>query len=69
VSCQEVPFAHLANPGGRRLKQLLQGRIMVDKFGRLLATVRLSDGRDLGGVLIQEHLAKPYPDGQQPDWC
>jgi len=64
----------LAKKAGERLKQLLQGRVIldvrgVDKFGRLLGRVTLSDGRDLGGVLIQEHLAKPYQEGQQPDWC
>jgi micrococcal nuclease len=64
----------LAKKAGERLKQLLHGRITmdvhgVDKFGRLLARVDLSDGRDLGGVLIQEHLAKPYMEGQRPDWC
>ena len=64
----------LAKQAGERLKQLLQGRVSldvrgVDKYGRLLGKVTLSDGRDLGGVLIQEHLAKPYQEGQQPDWC
>jgi hypothetical protein len=64
----------LAKEAGDRLKQLLQGRITldvrgVDKFGRLLAIVRLSDGRDLGGVMIQEHFAKPYQEGQRVDWC
>jgi endonuclease YncB( thermonuclease family) len=36
----------------------------VDKFGRLLARVEPSDGRDLARVLIQEHLAKPYHESQ-----
>jgi micrococcal nuclease len=64
----------LAKKAGDRAKQLLQGRVSmdvrgVDKFGRLLARVELSDGRDLGGVLIQEHLAKAYQEGQRRNWC
>ena len=42
-----------------RMKELLHGRVVldltgVDEFGRLLAEVKLADGRDLGQVLIEE---------------
>ena len=64
----------LARRAGERMKQLLEGRVTmdvrgVDKFGRLLARVELSDGRDLGSALVQERLAKPYQEGQPPNWC
>jgi endonuclease YncB( thermonuclease family) len=41
----------------------------VDQYGRLLAKVQLADGRDVGQVLILEHLARPYQEGQRPNWC
>jgi endonuclease YncB( thermonuclease family) len=38
--------------------------------GRLLATVELADGRDLGQILIKEELARPYSQSQKPtNWC
>jgi micrococcal nuclease len=57
-----------------RVKELLHGRVTldvrgVDEFGRLLAKVRLSDGRDLGEVLLQDHLARPYRAGVHTNWC
>jgi hypothetical protein len=60
-----------AGEKGRATQALLQGRVAVDvggvdKIGRLLARVELSDGRDLGSVLVQEHLAKPYQEGSGP---
>ena len=56
------------------MKELLQGLITldihgVDLFGRLLGNVQLADGHDLGQVLLQEHLAKPYQEGHRPNWC
>jgi endonuclease YncB( thermonuclease family) len=57
-----------------RVKELLHGRVTldlrgIDDFGRLLATVRLQDGRDLGQVLLRENLARPYKPGHRPNWC
>jgi endonuclease YncB( thermonuclease family) len=41
-----------------------------DKYlGRIDANVILSDGRDLGGVLIKEKLARPYSGGKRYSWC
>lgn len=43
-----------------------------DKYGRLLGSVTLSDGRDYGGLLIAKHLARPYgADGNlhKTAWC
>jgi micrococcal nuclease len=64
----------LAKKATDRLKQLLQGRIGldirgVDQFGRLFARVKLSDGREAGEVLISEHLARPYQEGERSSWC
>src|SRR4051794_17246139 len=57
-----------------RMRELLQGRVTlhlhgIGEFGRLLATVRLQDGRDLGQVLLKEDLARPYEAGHRPNWC
>ena len=54
------------------MKELLHGSVTlnvrgVDEFGRLLANVRLPDGRDLGQVLLAEQLAQPYEQGQRPN--
>jgi micrococcal nuclease len=54
-----------------RVQELLHGRVTldlhgIDEFGRLLATVRLQDGRDLGQVLLKENLARPYEPGHRP---
>jgi micrococcal nuclease len=57
-----------------RMRELFRGRVTldlhgIDEFGRLLATVRLQDGRDLGEVLLKENLARPYKAGHTPNWC
>jgi endonuclease YncB( thermonuclease family) len=57
-----------------RVQELLHGRVTldlhgIDEFGRLLAIVRLQDGRDLGQVLLKENLARPYEPGHKPNWC
>ena len=57
-----------------RVKELLHGRVTldlhgIDEFGRLLASVHLQDGRDLGQVLLKENLARPYEAGYRPNWC
>jgi endonuclease YncB( thermonuclease family) len=64
----------LSKRSTERVKELLHGRVTldvrgVDEFGRLLANIRLSDGRDLGEVLLRENLARPYKAGQHPNWC
>jgi micrococcal nuclease len=64
----------LSKRSTERVKELLHGRVTldvrgVDELGRLLANVRLSDGRDLGDVLLQEQFARPYRPGQHPNWC
>lgn len=55
-----------------RLAKLLQRPFTVmptgtDRYGRTLAVVR-SEGRDVGGVLVREGLARPYAGGRKP-WC
>lgn len=44
--------------------------IKDDKYlGRIDANVILSDGRDLGDVLIKQKLARPYNGGRRYGWC
>ncbi|MDW3024509.1 MAG: thermonuclease family protein [Alphaproteobacteria bacterium] len=44
--------------------------IKDDKYlGRIDANVFLSDGRDVGDVLIKEKLARPYNGGKRQSWC
>ena len=45
-----------------------RSRWPTDGFGRRLARIEI-DGRDLGGILLAEGLAKPYDGGEHPDWC
>lgn len=40
-----------------------------DRYGRLLASVTLADGRDLAAVMIGAGLAVPYEGGKRIDWC
>ena len=66
----------LAKAAKLRAVELLGGRIRLevpearafDKFGRLLAQVKLEDGRYLAGVLIREGLGRPWT-GQRETWC
>ena len=66
----------LAKAAKFRAAELLVGRIRLevpearafDKFGRLLAQVKLEDGRYLAGVLIREGLGRPWT-GQRETWC
>lgn len=67
----EVALAHQASD---RLVELLNAnRWTVETFGvdgtghRILATIRI-DGRDVGDILISEHLARRWPDGDEW-WC
>lgn len=59
-----------------RLKTLVgKGPLIVanpspDKyFGRVLAELKLGDGRDVGRILLSEHLARPYQGGTRQGWC
>ena len=67
----EVALAHRASD---RLVELLNSNAFtVDTFGmdgtgeRRLATIRI-DGRDVGDILIEERLARRWPDGDEW-WC
>ncbi|MBB4005212.1 MAG: thermonuclease family protein [Aurantimonas endophytica] len=40
----------------------------TDRYGRRLVTVRLSDGRDAGEVLVAEGLSQRWPNRGNP-WC
>lgn len=66
----EVALAHRASA---RLLQLLNTNAFVvhtageDRYGRTLATIKI-DGRDVGDILIEEGLARPWPDGYE-FWC
>ncbi|MEF2549148.1 thermonuclease family protein [Aurantimonas sp. E1-2-R+4] len=57
-----------------RLRQLMGSGYTIEwtggkgKFGRELARVRLTDGRDAGQVLIQEGLSQPWPN-EGNKWC
>lgn len=44
--------------------------IKDDKYlGRIDARVLTSDGRDVGNILIQEKLGRPYSGGRREGWC
>jgi endonuclease YncB( thermonuclease family) len=65
----EVALAHKASA---RLLELLNGSPWtIETFGaddtgrRILATIRIR-GKDVGDILIAEHLARHWPDG--PEW-
>ena len=58
-----------------RLEELLaQGEVRVlesgkeDRYGRSLAAVTVN-GRDVGDILIDEGLARPYKGGKRASWC
>lgn len=64
----------LAKRASARLLQLLNANAFtVETFGvdgtgkRTLATIRIA-GRDVGDILIEEGLARRWPDGQE-FWC
>lgn len=67
----EVALAKRAS--GRLLQLLNENPITVQRYGldntgkRMLATVRV-DGRDVGDILIEERLARRWPDGDE-FWC
>lgn len=44
--------------------------IKDDKYlGRINANVILPDGRDVGNILIDSGLARPYNGGKRKSWC
>jgi endonuclease YncB( thermonuclease family) len=58
-----------------RLEELLaRGEVRVlesgklDKYGRTLAELTVN-GRDVGDILIDEGLARPYQGGKRASWC
>ncbi|MFC3704451.1 thermonuclease family protein [Devosia honganensis] len=66
----EVALAHRASA---RLLELLNSNSFTvqtsgqDRYGRVLATIRIG-GRDVGDILIEEGLARRWPDGHEW-WC
>lgn len=68
----EVELAHQAS--ARMLELLNSNEWTIDRFGldstsskRRLATIRIN-GRDVGDILIEERLARRWPDGHEW-WC
>lgn len=63
----------LATQASARLRELLNDnewtieRVGMDRNGRTLATIRIG-GRDVGEWLIEERLARWWPDGEEW-WC
>ena len=63
----------LATKASDRLVELLNtnqftiARDGKDKYGRTLAIVRIGD-RDVGDILVEENLARSWPDGAE-FWC
>ena len=66
-----------ANMARERLMKLVPRGTVVelknikdDKYlGRIDANVILPDGRDIGRVLINEKLGRPYSGGKRAGWC
>ena len=70
----EIAAAYRAK---ERLEDLLPIEAIVDLqnikddkyLGRIDANVILSDGRDVGDVLVKEKLARRYNGGRRKSWC
>ena len=70
----EIAAAHRARD---RLAELIPVGTIVDLqnikddkyLGRIDANVIMPDGRDVGDVLIQEKLGRPYAGGRRDAWC
>ena len=68
---------NMANRARDRVRTLLPRGTVVelenikdDKYlGRIDANVFLSDGRDVGNILVRENLARPYNGGKRAGWC
>lgn len=72
--CGGAAEVALAKRASARLRELLNGNAFsVETFGldgtgkRILATIRIH-GRDVGDILIEEGLARRWPDGDEW-WC
>lgn len=40
-----------------------------EKYGRLIGTVTLADGRDYGTLMVAAGAARPYNGGKKQPWC
>ena len=66
-----------ANRSRNRLAELLPEDSVIylteikdDKYlGRIDASVKLADGRDIGEIMLRENLARPYNGGKRQPWC
>ncbi|WP_156520813.1 thermonuclease family protein [Magnetospirillum moscoviense] len=65
-SAEAAAFVRTLLPRG---SLVLLSDIGRDRYGRLLATVTLEDGRDLAGQVIGAELALPYEGGRKQGWC
>lgn len=63
---QATEMARRLLPRGEAVRLSDFGR---DRYGRLLAAIRLADGRDLASVMIGAGLAVPYEGGEKASWC
>lgn len=63
---QATELARRLLPRGEAVRLSDFGR---DRYGRLLAAIRLADGRDLASVMIGAGLAVPYEGGEKASWC
>ncbi|OAN47148.1 thermonuclease family protein [Magnetospirillum moscoviense] len=65
-SAEAAAFIRTLLPRG---SLVLLSDIGRDRYGRLLATITLEDGRDLAGQVIGAGLAQPYEGGRKQGWC
>lgn len=71
--CGGAAEVALARRASARLLELLNSSPFTvqtggtDRYGRVLATIRIA-GRDVGDILIDEGLARRWPDGHEW-WC
>nr|WP_295889317.1 thermonuclease family protein [uncultured Devosia sp.] len=71
--CGGAAEVTLARRASARLLELLNSSPFTvqtggtDRYGRVLATIRIA-GRDVGDILIDEGLARRWPDGHEW-WC
>ncbi|WP_408015543.1 thermonuclease family protein [Rhodovarius lipocyclicus] len=64
----------MARQARDRMAQLVAGGVRLspsgrDRYGRMLAVVRDSRGRDVAQVMIREGLPRPYEGGRRAGWC
>lgn len=69
----ETHAAHAARDAVRALLPLGSAIVLTDlgtdKYGRILARVRLKDGRELAEALIAKGHGRPYFGGKRQGWC